>query len=326
MTAGYQTDDDDDESRPSSAGNTVFDFTFKLFTVPGANFSLAGDGEPVLNIQLGDMRASLPFETIRASFDLKDYPHDVELLELVERSLEFVKVIRPGEAIPGELLDGSASWTVEERHRQIARGRLVAQMIAWLDGKEPPKLDLFQFQRVEDDQGNRTRYQEALDAVTAKLGLPPERKPEIAGRVDQLAQELSYIEALRERFGKVREIAKLLTQLAQVYRSESDITADISRVRVLLRKPLQEFEHQFDHVEAQTGEILGTLRNYLTQVKFIRQVRDEVHIGLLDWDEVIRAWHNIGVGRSVSAEAAIKQTYRFAASRFIEAQVWRRGS
>lgn len=325
MAAGYGTDDEDDEGRPSSAGNTVFDFSFKLFTLPGANFTLAADGEPVLNIQLGDMRASLPFETIRASFDLKEYPHDVELLELVERSLEYVKVIRPGEAIPGELLDGTASWTVEDRHRLGAKGRLVAQLIAWLDGKEPPKLDLFQFQRVEEDEGNRARFQEAVGAVTAKLGLAAERKQEVIGRVDQLAQELSYIEALRERYGKVREIARTLTQLAQVYRSESDITADISRVRVLLRKPLAEFEHQFDHVEAQTGEILGTLRNYHTQIKFIRQVRDEVHTALLDWDEVIRAWHNIGVGRSVSAESAIKQTYRFAASRFIEAQVWRRG-
>ena len=57
------------------------------------------------------------------------------LLDVVEKGLRFVHEIRPGDSIPSELLDGTASWRVEERHRRRARGRLMAQLIAWTAGE-----------------------------------------------------------------------------------------------------------------------------------------------------------------------------------------------
>ena len=43
--------------------------------------------------------------------------------DLFARGVRFVKEIRPKDSIPSELLDGTASWSYEERHNASARAR-----------------------------------------------------------------------------------------------------------------------------------------------------------------------------------------------------------
>ncbi|MBI1207334.1 MAG: hypothetical protein GC191_08600 [Azospirillum sp.] len=307
------------------ASNTEFNFTHKMFNIPGAKFILAPDSrEPVLNIQLGDLSANLSFRSLLGSFDFSEHGHDVDLLRLVEQGLKFVKVIRPGEAIPRELLDGSASWSVEERHLLVARGRLCLQLVSWLSNTPSPELDLLQLEQLVAKPETKVRVQDAFTEMARELGVPAERRQDLIDQVDKLAQELSYIEALRDRFGKIREIGKALNRLNQVYRGENEIQGEILRVRALIKKPVQALEARFQGVDANTGEILNTLKTYKAQIPFIRATRDQLHLLLREWDGVILAWRDIAFDRSIEAELAIKQTYRFAASNFLEARVWRR--
>src|SRR5688572_29323987 len=84
-----------------AAKPTSFVFEHAVFSVKEAYFSLsATTGEPVYNVPLGDVRASLPIDTIAGSFGIKAKSADAELLQVVKKSLKFVKEIRPGDSVP----------------------------------------------------------------------------------------------------------------------------------------------------------------------------------------------------------------------------------
>src|SRR5688500_12812168 len=98
--------EEDDRSR-------TFAFEHKLFAVPGGYFAPVKDTlEPAFHLPLGDLQGAVTLPTLRAEFAIAKESKDGQLLDIVERSLRFVKEIRPNDSIPHELLDGSASWAV----------------------------------------------------------------------------------------------------------------------------------------------------------------------------------------------------------------------
>ncbi len=110
--------------------STHFLFEHKVFTLKGARFALTEDGStPAFHVELGTLIASLPLGTLRGEFASIAIRRMTSLLTVVEKSLRFVREIRPGDSIPRELLDGTASWSVEERHRLRAKAHLWARAI-----------------------------------------------------------------------------------------------------------------------------------------------------------------------------------------------------
>lgn len=314
-----------DTALSSSSRNTHFVFEHKVFDVAGAYFALTPDTrQPVLNVLLGDLKAAIPFPTLMNAFDIKPDSPDAKLLEVVEKSLRYVKQIRPGESIPPELLNGTASWSVEEHHRIIAKGRLTMQMVSWITGNEHIVVDLAQLEQLVEDPITKQRLQNAFTEIAKRLGLGEERRQEVVDKVDDLAHELSYIEALRERAGLVKSILDKLVALTRVYRTDRTLSQELARMQGLFRKPLREFDFLFDQCDAQTGEIVAALKGYEAQVAYIRQARDELHVRLMDWDELIEAWKIQPAERSAKTEALLKSLYRFLASKFIETKVWER--
>src|ERR1700722_18380727 len=89
--------------------STHFLFEHKIFQLKGARFALTEDGStPAFLVELGTLVASLPLATVRGEFEIERDGTDDVLLKIVEKSLRFVKEIRPGDSIPRELPDGSA--------------------------------------------------------------------------------------------------------------------------------------------------------------------------------------------------------------------------
>src|SRR4051812_42250702 len=100
-----------------------------MFTVAGSYFAIAHDtDEPTFYVPLGDIQGVLTIPQLISGFDIKPDSSDAVLLKAVEKSLGFVKRIAPGDPIPRELLDGTASWSVEDRHRMIAERRVAVQL------------------------------------------------------------------------------------------------------------------------------------------------------------------------------------------------------
>ncbi|CAO3456211.1 hypothetical protein [Azospirillum largimobile] len=306
--------------------DTHFDFQHKVFSLPGAFFCQEPNSkEPVLNILLGDLKAALAFPTLMESFQIEDGTHDARLLEIIEQGLAFVKQIRPGEEIPGELLDGRASWSVEDKHRIIAKGRLTVQIVSSFTGNEMIVSDIDELEQVVEDPQTKERMKAAFAKIAERLKLTNDYEQYLTDRIDDLAQELSYIEALRDRFKHIRRIDQAMAKLATIYRTDRTFCSELNRMQGLIRKPLREYDLIFDQADAQTGDIVGALRNFHPTIQFIRKIRDDLRAKLLEWEELLQGWDEVTMERSPKVEALQKQTYRFLASRYIETTVWKRG-
>ncbi|MDB5408584.1 MAG: hypothetical protein JWL84_3496 [Rhodospirillales bacterium] len=312
-------------STGGSGASTHFAFQHKIFSVDRAYFSLTHDSrEPVFHVPLGDLNAALTLPTLRFEFSIAPDSGDGKLLDLIEKSLRYVKEIRPQDSIPCELLDGSASWCVEARHRQIAQSRLAVQLSAWVNKEEVVITDVSQLEQLADDPATKTRVQKAIAEIAERIGIGYDRRQEVVDKIDLFARELAYIEALRELQGGVRMIFGNLTKLAKVYVKEKSVTEDIVRVLQLLRAPIADLDATFALVDAQTADIMSILKNYDSQANYVREVRDDLHFRLRDWHGLSDKWAVQELIRSSESEALIKETYRFAAHNFPQQQSWRR--
>jgi hypothetical protein len=305
--------------------STHFLFEHKLFQVKGARFAFTADGaEPAFYVTLGDLKAALRLNSLQTEFHIEAESPDGKLLGIIERSLRFVKEIRPGDSIPREILDGSASWKVEDRHRLIAQRRLAVQIASWFNGHERVIVEEGALEEIAEDPTTKSRVNAAMKDIAEKLGLGADRRQEVLDRVDELARELSYIEALRERCGAVRMVVAKTGQLAKIYQKDRSVIADLARIQALLTRPITEFDDIFAQVDAMTGEILNVLRKFTAQVRFIRDARDRLHTRLMTWDPIIAQWEMLELARGAPCEAAIKELYRFAARHFPQQQDWHR--
>ncbi|PWC59654.1 hypothetical protein TSH7_08115 [Azospirillum sp. TSH7] len=306
--------------------DTHFDFQHKVFSLPGAFFCQEPNSkEAVLNILLGDLKAALAFPTLMESFQIEEGSHDARLLEIIEQGLAFVKQIRPGEEIPGELLDGRASWSVEDKHRIIAKGRLTVQIVSSFTGNEIIVSDQSELEQLVEDPQTKEKMKAAFAKIAERLKLTTNAEQYLTDRIDDLAQELSYIEALRDRFRHIRRIDQAMAKLATIYRTDRTFCSELNRMQGLIRKPVREYDMIFDQADAQTGDIVGALRNFHPTIQFIRKIRDDLRAKLLEWEELLQGWDEVTMERSPKVEALQKQTYRFLASRYIETTVWKRG-
>lgn len=315
------------EAHPGESRSTHFLFEHKVFAMPDVSFCLTSDTrEPALFLSLGDLRVAITLPILYHEFDIVPGSKDAELLGIVARALHFVKEIRPKDSIPREILDGTASWSVEERHWITAKGRLTLRLASWLAGEAAANLDATALEQMADDPNLKQKVDEAFGEIAEQLGIGRDRRKEVVDCIDDLAREFSYIEALRERHGRVTRIFEVLNQLVQVYRTDRAITQEISRVRTLLLRPQHEFEALFVQADAMTNDVLGLLKAVNATIESIRDLRDRLHTTLMLWDEIIQVWTPVHAVRGQNAEQAIKEIYRFAARNFPQRKVWRSGT
>lgn len=311
------------ESESKLDPSTHFAFEHKIFKVPGARFALTGqDRVPALRVKVGELEASIPIESLAHEFGIAEDSRDGKLLDTVRKGLNYVKDIRPGDTIPRELLDGSASWSIEERHREKAKNRLMVQIAKWVTGDTVITPDEATVQAELAKPETKERIQQGVADIAKKLGLGVERKQEVIDLADRVARELAYIEALRERFQHAGAIQSKLLQVMALHRGDRHFVAEVQRVRALMEPPIRDFSFVFDQVDGQTGEILTVLKSYDKQISFIREMRDELHKKIMIWDEIIEIWDIDLSTRSKGIREAVQSTYRFVAYNFPQSQDW----
>lgn len=302
---------------------THFAFEHQVFAVKDAVFALSpSTGEPCYNVPLGDMRASLPIDTVTGSFGIGKNSTDAQLLDIVKSSLKFVKEIRPGDSIPSEILDGTASWKVEPHHRDIARARISVQLTSWMTGKHLESIDSAELETIAANPETKKRVQEALDTMAEKLGLTGDGKKDVVNRFEELAREMSYIEALRERFGKIQKLYSNIGLLGGMYKRERSVMEDLVRIRALMKKPVEGIAASFEQLDANTGEIMNTMRKFAAQIRYIRGMRDDFHQRFMRWDDLITKWDAIVLEQSPVLDRLIRTTYQFVARHFPQSNDW----
>jgi hypothetical protein len=328
--ANLSTDESGPDTALTQAPKTAaepkrFEFAHKVFAAPGAIFEIdAQTDEPVLKVDLGDLRAAMPFQALREKFVLAADSPDRRMLDEVAKALAFVRRVRPGDTIPAELLDGSASWKVEKRHLETAQGRVTAGLLAWL-GEGSKAESAVELAALAADAGVKAKVQAAFGRLAQRMGLPDERRSEVVDAVDRLAHELSYIEALRDKVGQARRAVELLKRLRGSYRRERGTLESLERIVHLLEKPVKRYECRIAEVDAQTGETHNTILNLTRQIAFMREARDWLHRETMRWDEILEAWASETAEPTRAQQRKIAATYRFAARHFPLAEEWVHG-
>jgi hypothetical protein len=301
---------------------THFRFEHKVFSVDGSFFSMdANSGKPTYYVPLGEINGVLSIPQLLNGFNLAG-TKDEDLLKFVELGLKYVKRIHPGDSIPSEILDGSASWSVDDRHRMIAESRLRVLLGNWIAGKEAAVRDVSELLKMANDPEIRDKMQEAVTAIAEKIGLGRDNRVQVLDRIDKLARELAYIEALRDRFAAVKMIVMKLGQLQGIYGPERGFSDEIKRVFVLMRKPVTQFDTLFAEIDGQTSEIVSILSNFESTVTFIRETRDALHGRFMPWDELIQRWQELPVEMGTQTEGLMRVTYGFMARHFSQDETW----
>lgn len=301
-----------------------FDFTHKVFNIEHGLFQLDPQTEePVFSVEMGDLRANLTFHSVRTAFGIAPEDPDSKLLDEVAKALGYVRKIRPGDAIPSELIDGTASWKIEEHHRAAARGRISVGLVAWMSGnRNVQSMSMLELAKMAEDPETKTRVQQAFGKLAEELGLPAERRAEVIKQIDRLVDELSYIEALRERVGRARRILDTLKRLRALYKRERGLHDEIERTLALSEPPVHKLEMQIAEIDAQTGETANALRALPRQIAFIREVRDRLHAQMMKWDDLLEAWHGVPAEPSPRVQRLVRDTYRFVARHFPAESEW----
>jgi hypothetical protein len=313
-----------EETPEESDGSTRFAFEHKVFSVEGCYFAANSKGDkPKFLMLMGEEMASIALGSLRHEFGIAQDSSDGQLLDIVAKSLKYVQEIRPNDSIPQELLDGSASWSVEDRHRVAAHARISIQLATLLTGREDQVIQADQIEQLVDDPEIKRRVQEAFGFVAEKLGIAPDQKQEVVNKIEQLGHELSFIEGLRERFAAITDIPPKIENLSRFYGNQTSTWEELNRMKVLLREAITDIETVFDIVDAQTCEVMTVLRNFNLHVDYIREARDDLHRRFMDWDDIIEPWQSeAGTERTDEVEQLIRQSYRLLAQKFPQTQEW----
>ena len=241
----------------------------------------------------------------------------------MERALKYVKVIRPNDSIPNELIDGSASWTVEERHGLIARGRLTLQLIAWVSDRTAQEENIIEILGELEKPAVKDKVKKSLEKLTQQLGLETDDIDEVERRIDALVHELSYIEALRERLMVIYKIEGMAKEAAIICGKRISAKDSAERVAVLLPYAFTKLGSEFELIDKLNENLVEILMDVGGSIELTREVRDEIHCTLKIWDDLVSSWQAEDHGENIDAlSSLLGETHRFLAENYPIIHSW----
>jgi len=275
----------------------------------------------VMVFRLGDKDAALPLARIAGEFGITAGSADAEMMQLIIMSLEFVTCLRLGDRLPSEVVSGEASWAPKNEYRRLAEARLRMQLIAWLTPEsEQVEANGQTLLTLAEDPAIRTQAQDAMARAARDLGLTTAQ--EVLARMQDLADELSYLEHLRACFlDRLDGMDGKIGELAQRVRAGTGAYETMSQVRKLLSVARRQIHGRFEDLDAQTGEIIAALQNLDQQRRFIRAGRDWLYRSFRGFEPYLDRVEGLAESELPSF---LNPLYHFLAPRFMPATEWLR--
>ncbi|MBL4615992.1 MAG: hypothetical protein JKY27_14130 [Magnetovibrio sp.] len=312
----------DSDQKSELPSEVAFEHAF-FHSIEKTSFRILEDTEDAVMIMVLDKgEVSLKFSGIINELKLDNDEPDAKMLDIVAQGLKYVRELRIGDPVPSELISGRASWDVTDQHRAISHNRVTMQLVSWMSGDEMLITDPEQLAQVADDPITKQKISTAFSKAAKALGIAEENREDVIALISNLADELSYIEALRFVFRNVDDIHNSVLKLEEKYRSELSVLDTIKSVKRLFKIVLDEFNNSFDQLDAQTGEILSALTNIAQVTRFIRDNRDDLHRRLWAWDDLVEEWRDLPPKRSRNSEQKLGELYHFLAQRFLPQNEW----
>ncbi|WP_205083071.1 hypothetical protein [Paracraurococcus ruber] len=282
------------------------------------------DGEAVMVVPFGDREASLPLRGVQKEFDIPDDSEDGRMIGLIIESLGYVTALHPGDPLPAEVVNGQASWTPGGNHQRRAQVRLRVALLAWHDGDAARRAmrDIESGGRLDTDPELKTAFQNAGRKAMVELGCAsPE---EVMQRVDGLASDFAYIEALRDRLlVRIQALVLRVRRIAgTLHRSDSVRSDAVARIVKMAGTSLEELGARFDKVDEVCRDIIALLREPELRLAFVHESRDLLYRNLLGWDSILNQWDEADEDEDGPFWQVVANTYQFLARRYLPATEW----
>ena len=206
--------------------------------------------------------------------------------------------------------------------------KLQLQLVSWISGAAAVDERLTGQMLVvsAEDPALRTRIQDSLREAAKALGLEGGANA-VSALIEELSQEMAYIEALRDwLLLRAQAMLKRLQQTSQdLLLFAPGRRETVLQVLRLASTAVTELTSKFDEVDAQTAEIASALRHLDQQKSFLRPHRDRLYCALLTWEAILAEWDKLPQGVFKGTDGLwrlIDDTYRFLAPRFMTVQEW----
>jgi plasmid stabilization system protein ParE len=200
--------------------------------------------------------------------------------------------------------------------------RISVSILSWINGKPVEFGDAHQLESIANNPETKKKVQEAFEVLAEKLGLGRANKNQVVDKIEQLAKESAYIEALRERFTDIQKVYTGFNILHNIYKRERGVQEEIGRIRILMKKPVDDISGILLQVDANTGEVFNVLKRLPEVISYIREKRDELHQRFMLWDDILPAWKSMPMERDGRIDKLVRTTYRFVARHFPQDSEW----
>ena len=278
---------------------------------------------PVMVMSLGERIAAVPLRALQHELGIASDSPDGRMMGLIAQSLGFVSGLQIGDPLPTEVLDGRASWAPGAAHRAIAAARLRLQLVAWLRPESAAAMpsDGGSVCRLDEDPATRQQVNAALEQAARDLGVAD--RSAVIDLLEALAEELSYIEALREGLlNRARDTAGRIERIWRAGRVDQKQQEMITQVRRLSGAALHQIAERFSEIDTQSREVVSALRNIEGQRSLVRSGRDVLYRLSRAWEPILQAWEKSGRLNESALWQLIDRTYRFLAPRYMPVQEW----
>ena len=315
----------DREVLTSPEASDVCELQHRLFhTLTDVVFRRAeGDNTPVIVMSLGDRIAAVPLRALQRELGIAEDSPDGRMLRLIAQSLDYVAGLQIGDPLPTEVLDGRASWAPGASHRAVAGAKLRMQLTAWLRPEAAGAVmpDIGSVRRFDEDPAMRQQVNAAMEQAARDLGLSG--RGEVVRLLETLAEELSFIEALREGLlNRARSMAARVERFSRTGRVNNKRAEMLTQVRRLSAVALEQIDKRFVAIDAHSQEVMTALRNVDSERSLIRTSRDWLYRLSRAWEPILQDWEESGALPDDELWRLLERTYRFLAPRHMPVQEW----
>ena len=282
------------------------------------------DGIAVMSVNLGDRQASIPLKSLGRELAIDENTPDGRMFALIGDSLDYVARLQPGDRLPLEVRTGQASWAPRPEHHRIAALRVRLRLADWHApeiGWAGREQDVAGMLALADCPLLHAAVEAAARRAAVDLGVGT--PADVIARLDDVANELAFIEALRSLLlRRVEHAGRAAALAAHRIRSTAAQSETARQVVQLLIIAVRQIRARFEEVDAQTGEVLGVLRNIESQRIFIRSNRDWLYRHHRAWTPILDLWDERPSAASDALTSLFSRTYQFLAPRFMLTTEW----
>jgi len=278
--------------------------------------------QPGMSISMAKNEAFLTITSVRKEFGIPNDSADGEMLSRISDALKYVKGLLIGDSLPKEILTGEASWNITPRHIAIAHQRVALKLVMLVSTDQPTTSDPAELLKLADDPEVKKKVNESFSVAAVELGMQPEQKEEVIEYVNTLAQELGYLEALRDKFETIEKMRDKIQAVRKVCSNKPTLRETADQVARLMERAKAEYTAMFDDIDKRTAEVMPMLRQLDDTIQTIRKLRDDLYIRFRVWDELLARWSEGHIEYSMKIGDILRDTHQFLAPRFMTFTDW----